>query len=264
MRTTLVTFATPELRGLQETQAESAVTKSGFTDVITWDAPRLRETAFYSAYRDILSQPRGSGYWLWKPFIILDALRQSQPGDIVVYYDVGRRRPHVFRTSISPLVERCNAMGGMLPGVYIPLMGPSRRWTKRDCFVLMECDSPEYWNHCQIQATFSVWENCQKAVHFVEDWLAYCADSRILTDAPNQCGQDNLSDFIDHRHDQSVLTNLVVKHGIHCLGDARRHTPFSKDINWATWRVKRPVLYGMFDATYRGLRGIRARGKLFG
>lgn len=257
MRTTLVTFATPELRSLQDAQARSAVTVGRFDAVVAWDVARLCQTAFYAEHRGILSQPRGSGYWLWKPFIILDALRQSQPGDVVVYYDVGRQRPHVFRTSIRPLVEVCTAMGGLLPGVSIPLMGPSRRWTKRDCYALMQCDSPEYWNHCQIQATFSVWKHCPRAVEFVEEWLAYCADPRILTDMPNQCGQGNFSEFIDHRHDQSVLTNLVVKHGIPCLGDKVRHTPFSKDINWAVRRVRSPFLCGMFDAAYRGLRNVR-------
>jgi len=228
--------------------------------VITWDAPRLRETAFYSEHRAILSQPRGSGYWLWKPFIILDALLQSEPGDIVAYYDVGRLRPHLFHRPISVLLERCVAMGGLLPGVPIPLMGPSRRWTKRDCFVLMQCDSPEYWNHCQIQATFSVWKHCPRAVDFVEEWLSYCSDPRILTDMPNQCGQENFPEFIDHRHDQSILSNLVLKHGVACLGDTKRHTPFSKDINWAVRRLERPFLCGMFDAAYRGVRSIRNRG----
>lgn len=260
MKTTLVSFATPELRGLQEAQTSSAIAAGGIDDVIAWDAPRLRQTAFSAQHRAILSQPRGSGYWLWKPFIILEALRQSQPGDVVVYYDVGRRRPHVFRTSIRPLVERCIAQGGLLPGAYIPLMGASRRWTKRDCFTLMQCDAPKYWDHCQVQATFSVWKHCPGAMEFVEEWLTLCTDPRILTDMPNQCGEENFPDFIDHRHDQSVLTNLVIKHEVACLGDKERHTPFSKDINWAVRRVKNPVWYGVFDAAYRGVRIVRSLG----
>jgi hypothetical protein len=258
MKTTLVSFATPELRGLQEAQASSAIAAGGIDDVIAWDAPRLSQTAFSAQHRAILSQPRGSGYWLWKPFIILEALRQSQPGDVVVYYDVGRRRPHVFHVSIRPLVERCIAQGGLIPGVYIPLMGPSRRWTKRDCFILMKCDTQEYWDHCQVQATFSVWKHCPRALDFVEEWLACCVDPRILTDMPNECGEENFPDFIDHRHDQSVLTNLVVKHGIPCMGDEKRHAPFSKDINWAVGRVRSPLLCGAFDATYRALKRVRS------
>ena len=260
MTITLVSFATPELRGLQDAQAASAVAVGGCDAVTTWDPARLNQTAFSAQHRDILSQPRGAGYWLWKPFTILEALRQSDPGDVVVYYDVGRRHPHVFRRSVSPLIERCTAMGGMLPGVPIPLMGPNRMWTKRDCFVLMDCDSARYWNHCQIQTTFSVWKHCQRAVDFLEEWLAYCSDPRIVTDMPNQCGQENFPEFIDHRHDQSIVTNLVLKHGVSCPGDAERHTPFSKDINWAVRRLERPYLCGMFDAAYRAARTIRNWG----
>jgi len=257
VKTTLVSFATPELSGLQEAQARSAVAVGGFDEVVAWDAARLGQTRFFAEHSRILGQSRGSGYWLWKPFVILDTLRKSQPGDVVVYYDVGRRHPHLFRTPIEPLLERCVTNGGLIPGVHIPLAGPSRRWTKRDCFVLMDCDSPKYWDACQVQASFSMWQSCARVKEFVEEWLAFCTDPRILTDMPNQCGEENFPDFIDHRHDQSVLTNLVIKHAIPCLGDQKRHTPFSKDINWAIRRVRMPLLCGLFDAAYRGGRALR-------
>jgi hypothetical protein len=43
---------------------------------------------------------------------------------------------------------------------------------------------------------------------FVEMWLDACTDARVLTDAPNTCGQPNLPGFVEHRHDQSVLSVL--------------------------------------------------------
>ena len=39
-------------------------------------------------------------------------------------------------------------------------------------------------------------------------------DARILCDGPNVCGLPNLDGFRDHRHDQSILTILAIKHGI--------------------------------------------------
>ena len=35
-------------------------------------------------------QPRGGGYWVWKPWIIVDTLRQMKENDVLVYVDSGQ------------------------------------------------------------------------------------------------------------------------------------------------------------------------------
>jgi Flp pilus assembly protein TadD len=110
-------------------------------------------------------------------------------------------------------VHWCIEHRGMLPGV--PIVGQGA-WTKRDCFHYMGCDAQHYWNAPQIQATFSLW--CGKeAMEFVAEWLRWCQDRRCLTDDSNECGLANLPGFRDHRHDQSILTNLCVDRGIEAL-----------------------------------------------
>jgi hypothetical protein len=183
---------------------------AGIERVIAWDRARLTQTAFYDEHRDILDRSRGGGYWLWKPFIILDALRDAAGDDVVIYWDVGRTAPNRFTGPIVSLVAWCRNHGGLLPGVPILRQG---RWTKRDCFYYMGCDEPRFWNAPQVQATFSMWSG-GSATDFVAEWLRCCTDRRCITDDPNECGLENLSGFRDHRHDQSVLTNLCVKQGV--------------------------------------------------
>ena len=203
----------------------SALNFGGVTEVSSWDFERIKQEEFYQTHRRILDHKRGAGYWLWKPYIIFQELTRVNYGDYIVYSDCGRDKQFLSR-SIATLLEWCSDNHGMLPGVYIPQRGANRRWTKRDCFVLMGCDQEEYWNHCQIQASFSVWQKNEFSLSFVEKWLYYCADARILLDIPNTCGLPNFSDFIAHRHDQSVLTNYAIKEGIQGLGDPLSHTPF--------------------------------------
>jgi hypothetical protein len=74
----------------------------------------------------------------------------------------------------------------------------------------MNCDSERFWHHPQIQATHSVWRKTRATSEFVAEWLHYCCDPRVITDAPNVSGMANFPDFAEHRHDQSVLTNLVI------------------------------------------------------
>src|SRR5688572_18752666 len=58
-------------------RAQSVMNESarigGITDVVSWNRERLLSSSIYVENRDILDCTRGGGYWLWKPFIILDA-----------------------------------------------------------------------------------------------------------------------------------------------------------------------------------------------
>jgi hypothetical protein len=119
-------------------------------------------------------------------------------------------------------------MMAFLPGVLIPNFGPTSHWTRRDCFVLMTCDSVHYWSHPQVQATFSVWIKTKQSLQFLQEWRTYCMDIRIIGDGPNTCGLPNLPGFVDHRHDQSVLPNLVLM---------RRVTPFAVKSRLFRWLV---------------------------
>jgi protein O-GlcNAc transferase len=195
-----------QLLRAQEMQAESAGV-GGINHVITWSRARLEATDFYRENEAVLTNPRGSGFWLWKPYIILEALHSAGPDDVIVYWDVGQVRPYTFTRSIAPLLRWCRQHDGMLPGV--PVL-PQGNWTKRDCFHYMGCDAPPYWKALQIQATFSLWSG-RAAGEFVAEWLNWCKDRRCLTDEPNQCGLPNLPGFYEHRHDQAVLTNLCLK-----------------------------------------------------
>lgn len=226
MKICLVTFAsTNTFRRNQFRLNMSALAFAGFTEVGTWDPARLRREAFYQLHHGILSQRRGAGYWLWKPYIILQELKRVDDGDYVVYSDCGRRKQS-FSRPIDTMLELCAGNRGVLPGVYIPQCGANRKWTKRDCFVLMGCDREEYWNSCQMQASFSVWKRNEYSISFAKKWLQYCTDARILTDIPNTSGLPDFADFKGHRHDQSVLTNFAIAEGLRGLGDPLGHRPF--------------------------------------
>ena len=226
MNICLVTFATTaRFKFNQYILNISALSVGGVTEVSSWDVERIKKEDFYQTNRKVLDHKCGAGYWLWKPYIILQELKRVNHGDYVVYSDCGRNKQLLSR-SIETLLEWCSDNRGVLPGVYIPQWGPNRKWTKRDCFVLMGCDKEEYWNHCQIQASFSVWQKNEFSLSFVEKWLYYCTDARILLDIPNTRVLPNFADFIDHRHDQSVLTICAIKEGIQGLGDPLCHTPF--------------------------------------
>lgn len=155
----------------------------------------------------VKNNPRGYGYWLWKPFIALKYLKQVPENDVVLYCDIG--------CELSPL-------GGKVFAEYIDYVQkhdflafstfnktPERAWTKAELINLLS-PSREDLESEQVAATFFLIKNNSKMIHFLEEWLSLCLkdDCRYLTD---KCMQDQDPIFIEHRHDQSIFSLLVKK-----------------------------------------------------
>lgn len=197
----------------------SATMIGGASAVAAWDDAAFRATKFHARFESILSQPRGGGYWAWKPYIILLTLLYARDGDMVFYHDSGRSGyKYQIKQPLLPAFDWAQKNNnGALPGILINTM--NMNWTKRDCFVLMGCDEENYWSRRQVQAGWSFWQKNQASISFVRKWAKYCTDPRIVTDFPNQCGEENFYNFIDHRHDQSILSLLCAREDVKAYGD---------------------------------------------
>jgi uncharacterized protein YndB with AHSA1/START domain len=189
--------------------------RHGIDEVDFWGRDKIEQTTLYRAHQSILDLPRGGGYWLWKPFIIKEALNEINNGDIIIYSDAGIE----IIDDVSPLLKLCLKKEFLLfDGHYDDRGAPGPnicgRWTKRDCFVFMECDEPRYYKSRMLDASFLVLVKTEKTVAFIGEWLHFCSQPNLLTDEPNIYGHPNLPDFIEHRHDQSILSLLAARYKI--------------------------------------------------
>ena len=189
----------------------------------------LKTKEFYKENKTILDQERGAGYWLWKPYVILEALKEISDGDVVFYIDCGDFFTKGIIEYTRPILEKETCL--LLGGGYV-----QKDWTKRDCFHYMDCDSPRYTDTIQLEAGIQLWKKTQKTIEVLEEQIKYCKDYRIVTDSPNECGLSNYEGFQDHRHDQSVLTNLFVKHGL-AVDSTRHSTPYNQMRNYVKCNV---------------------------
>jgi hypothetical protein len=161
---------------------------------------------FKNKHIDIFNNRRGSGYWLWKPYFISKTLNFVNEGDIVLYADSST----IFISSIQPLVDICMSEDILIFGQkYL-----NREFTKRDTFYYMDCDNHKYYTSHQATASYMMFKKSKKSIDFVNEYLKYCTDKRIISDDPNVCGLPNLSHFKSHRHDQSVVSILCEREGI--------------------------------------------------
>lgn len=182
---------------------------AGFTHGTVFGPNNLTGTDFARRNRDILCQPRGAGYWLWKPFIIRQVLEKCKPDDIVFYCDAGRLDYYRFTHFPKHLVARLRAnSAGFLLGPAVGHLGLIGDWTKRDCLLLMNADD-QATRSKPLLMTWSLWTPSTMAFRFLDRWQNYAEDERCLTDMPNTLGQEDHPGFREHRHDQSILSILA-------------------------------------------------------
>jgi len=160
------------LKARQTLLNKSAVTVSNADEEIAWTREDLLDSDFFKQNKKIFDQPRGAGYWAWKPYIILQTLNRLSSEDWLIYSDAGkpyrRNDPtrcgsanigNVMNVSFDALINYAKNNNGFTPGIWIPHYGIAKQWTKRDCFVGMGCDQPKYHNSSHLQAGYSCWSN---------------------------------------------------------------------------------------------------------
>jgi hypothetical protein len=161
---------------------------------------------FAPRYPDILYLgARGGGFWLFKAIFLNETLKRMEDGDMVVWMDAGATLIAYPEIPIQLAQKH---------GIFMSKQNHlNRRWIKRDCFVLMDCDDEKYWNDYQTDASFMIFTKTPFVEDFLKKFLAHCSDARKLTDARSDTAP-NLPEFEDHRHDQAIVSLMAAKEGI--------------------------------------------------
>jgi hypothetical protein len=211
---TLINYANGGVFSIgRKLNSKSALDVGGFDKVEEYDQESLTED-FINENPYCFDIQKGGGLWIWKPFIILDALNKCNDGDIICYTDSGVEFKESYNDYMFDLCLQDEK------GIILQSMEHlQKNWTKRDCFVFMDCDNEKYTHGNQLTASLILLRKNKFTQAFIKEWLNYCTDIRIISDEPNVCGKPNYNGFNDHRHDQSILTNLQIKHNITTIVD---------------------------------------------
>ncbi len=214
MRFHLVSYATAKYRHRQIFLAASARANRVVATETSWNPQKLIAAGFPEIAPDISLTERGSGFWAWKPFIILRALEAAEEGETILYCDAGRKYPYILLdTPLDPFVSWMKMSGqDIMPGISIPWNGAMSVWTKHDAFAGTGVDDAAIRAAAPIQASFSLWRNTKTTKSFVKEWLSWCVRRDLVSD--DLSTETESPDFKAHRHDQSLLNLCCLKHGI--------------------------------------------------
>ena len=237
MTKVLISLANYDFTHSQKILEKSAL-KNGVARVFSYSFEKdILGTSFYKKNKKILDSPIWSWYWTRKPYIILKTFEALDDDDMIIYSDAWIKVLH----NLEPLFSLCEKQWWMLffHNDYI-----NKQYTKRDCFWLMDADHAEYHHALQTVWWFHVWQKNVRSIELLEEWLKYMEDPRIVTDIPNQLWEPNYIEFVEHRHDQSVLSLLTVKHKITTFRDPSQYGNHHKAIQW---REKNEFLTKSYD-----------------
>jgi hypothetical protein len=166
---------------------------------------------FSETNKRILELRRGGGYWLWKPYIINETLKKLNDGDILFYFDSMYYFTENFDDLYKPLLEINDIVvwkNKPNDGTYY-----MKNWCKMDIiqkYGMYEKVFIDNVNDCWAGAIcIKKTENNSKIMKF---WLEACTSDMDITDRPSNLA--NSPDFIEHRHDQSMLSIALHKNDV--------------------------------------------------
>ena len=164
----------------------------------------------------ILGLPRGDGYWLWKPYIIMQKLSNLADGELLCYCDSMYAFTGNMANHLRDFFDKNKDQD-----VWIPFTKPfdikysEERLTKPDAVVIIGTDFNKN-TEFQAWAGFLGLRKSIKSLTFIAAWLTYAQDDRVITDKPDTllCAQGYGKDYLENRHDQTALSLVAKKWSI--------------------------------------------------
>lgn len=172
----------------------------GKADAVIEYGPSCIDRQFEEAHRDILSIKMGGGCWLWKPYIVCDALKKMNPGDYIFYLDSGA----LFRRSIIPFVSFMESNNLDMLCFSTPFA--EEQWTKKQLLKKFDVDHDMDDKGLQTEATYFLIKKTDKMISFFDEWLKLCCMKENIDNSGLNSGEN-------HRNDQSVFSCLCRMYG---------------------------------------------------
>lgn len=211
----LINYADDNFKKQQKKNTKSGLKLGGFDKVFEYGPDRISKEFNNKHSSFIKNNKKGGGFWIWKPYIILETLlNRSKEGDYIFYSDSGA----IFIESIDYLIEDLERSKQEIFLTEIPLL--EYQWTKRECFLELDCIENKYLFSNQVQGGFILLKNSKMAIKFLQEYSRFCSNYNLINDDRKL---EINPDLIKHRHDQSILSLLAKKWGLKFFRDISQY-----------------------------------------
>ena len=245
-------FGDDKLFKHQKIRLKAQAKNTGWFDEIIVETPDTI-SEFIQEHKELFAYERGFGYWLWKPHIILKTLNRLNEGDLLFYADAGttivEHRDNRFRAYCDLLSSSSN------PVIIFSSGYQERPFHKMEVLKRFQMDgvtldkNENFLNSFAVEAGIFMCRKSSYTLSFVQEWFDLMTEDNYALTTDESSYDTQVEGFIDHRHDQSILSILGKLRGANLLlTEAYGEGPFfstrSTDIGL---RDKSPDLFRIED-----------------
>lgn len=190
---------------------KTAVDSGFFASIEIYNLERLRSEApewMMSNKSFLENNPRGFGYWIWKPQLIKLQLLKLKKHDSLLYLDAGCQINKFGGAKLESYVNE-TIKSGML---CFYLNGPNYRieqWTKASLLEYFGVTTDaSLLDLPQVESGVVFLNKTEENLVFLDKWESICQEANyaLVDDTPSTV-RNNIN-FIEHRHDMAVFTLL--------------------------------------------------------
>lgn|GEM_PF-1355386 len=169
-----------------------------------------------TAFANVANAQRGGGYWIWKPFVILQCLEKLGENDILVYADAGCSMPAPEDPEnirkLEFYIETCRQSEYSALAWRNPFKESD--WSKGDLLKHFGAlDDKAVARSRQFTANRIIVKKCDSSIKLLKKWCEIATTHpELFSDEPSVT--PNLAGFKEHRHDQSVWSIICKTYGV--------------------------------------------------
>lgn len=157
---------------------------------------------------------RGFGFWLWRPYLLRQALYQAKPEDLVVFLDAGCQINWTrdSQRRFNEYLDQARTFGSLT-------MSTDQRlsmWCKADTLSAFDVRR-QASNILLIQPGVLFFRRTEHNLALMDSWIDWGRSEAYhhIDDSPSNSA--NTPDFKEHRHDQALLTCLNESFGLNVI-----------------------------------------------
>ena len=149
---------------------------------------------------------RGYGYWVWKPYIVNEALSTLNENDILLYVDgrSGLRKTGKPIKWLDFFIQESKSDIACWQMVHKEM-----HWTNGDIISAFKLNlNSELLKTGQFATTFHAYRKNKQTLNFVNEWLNFLKNNLAICRDEKSINLNHRK-FMENRHDQSVFSLMV-------------------------------------------------------
>uniref|UniRef100_A0A6C0EM99 Fucosyltransferase C-terminal domain-containing protein n=1 Tax=viral metagenome TaxID=1070528 RepID=A0A6C0EM99_9ZZZZ len=187
--------------------------ESGFFKDCKEFGPKDFSDSFKMKHKNFIARnERGYGYWVWKPYIILQEMATMEYGDFLIWSDSGN-------TINAQGFERMKELYSLLEKndiIAFRIKYDEMNWCKMDTALAVlqiagknNDDLNNSLKNDPKQRTTAIilWKKTPEVMAFLQVWAHLATDYHLIDDSPSTSA--NHAGFRENRHDQSLFSLLL-------------------------------------------------------